>query len=157
MAAFVVLVVSTNLVILRSELERGHVEKVRALVESARSIAEESYRLAQDGMLSEEAAKNKARDAIRAMIFNGGARVFVFDEAGNRIVSNTVAEEGTSAWDARHTRDMIRNGLNGGGVTYYKGARTLDGVTTRGRPKAAWSEHFAPWGGSFPLRSIWMT
>lgn len=146
MAAFVVLVVTINLVILRGELERGHVEKVRALVESARSITEESYRLAKDGTLSEDAAKDKARDAIRAMIFNGGARVFVFDETGNRVVSNTVAEEGTSAWGSRHTQDMIRNGLNGGGVTYYKGARTLDGVTTRGRPKAAWSEHFAPWG-----------
>lgn len=41
---------------------------------------------------------------------------------------------------------MIENALKGGGITYYRGARTLNGVTTSFNPKAAWSQSFAPWG-----------
>ncbi|MEJ8475558.1 EAL domain-containing protein [Roseibium algae] len=127
-------------------MKEGHIEKVRALVESGKSIAEDNYGLYKSGKLSEKAAHDKARDAIRSMKFNGGARVFAFDENGIRVVSNRLYFEGTSAWEAPQTQSMIRKAINGGGVTYYVGAREFEGNVTSNVPKAAWSEHFAPWG-----------
>lgn len=143
---FAILVGGLSLHKLGGTINNGHVEKVRALVDAGVSIAEENHRLFEAGELSEAEAQTRARDAIRAMIFDGGARVFVFNEQGVRVVSNTKAEEGTSAWASPHTQSMIENGLNGGGITYYRGARTLNGVTTSYNPKAAWSKSFAPWG-----------
>lgn len=95
---FAVLVGGLSLRKISSTINNGHIEKVRALVDSGVSIAEENHRLFEAGELSETEAKNRARDAIRAMIFDGGARVFVFNEQGVRVVSNTRADEGTSAW-----------------------------------------------------------
>ncbi|WP_394688385.1 putative bifunctional diguanylate cyclase/phosphodiesterase [Hoeflea sp.] len=143
---FAVLVGGLSLHKINSMINNGHIEKVRALVDSGVSIAEENHRLFQAGELSEAEAKSRARDAIRAMIFDGGARVFVFNEQGIRVVSNTRADEGTSAWASPHTQSMVQHALEGGGITYYRGARTLNGVTTSKNPKAAWSQSFAPWG-----------
>lgn len=143
---FAVLVGGSSLHKINSMINNGHIERVRALVESGVSIAEENHRLFQAGELSEAEAKSRARDAIRAMIFDGGARVFVFNEQGVRVVSNTRADEGTSAWASPHTQSMVQHALEGGGITYYRGARTLNGVTTSKNPKAAWSQSFAPWG-----------
>ncbi|EDQ31939.2 diguanylate cyclase (GGDEF) domain protein [Hoeflea phototrophica DFL-43] len=143
---FAVLVGGLSLQKFNSMINKGHIEKVRVLVESGVSIAEENHRLFKAGALSEAEAQNRARDAIRAMIFDGGARVFVFNEQGVRVVSNTRADEGTSAWASPHTQSMVKHALEGGGITYYRGARTLNGVTTSKNPKAAWSQSFAPWG-----------
>lgn len=131
---------------LNSNLEQGHIKKVQALVESAIAIAEDNYTLAEAGVLTEVDAQNRARDAIRAMVFDGGSRVFVFDENGIRVVSNSLFKEGGSAWKSPQTKSMIYQALEGGGTTYYRGARQLNGVKTHSVPKVAWSQHFAPWG-----------
>ncbi|MFD1695756.1 putative bifunctional diguanylate cyclase/phosphodiesterase [Roseibium aestuarii] len=132
--------------VLNDTLKQGHLDKVRAQVESAWSIAEVNRMKAEEGSLTLEEAQIRARDAIRSMVFDNGARVFVFTEQGIRVVSSQLFAEGSSAWESAQTKSMIRLALAGGGVTYYKGARELNGVVTRGVPKASWSQHYAPWG-----------
>ncbi|MGV8939726.1 MAG: EAL domain-containing protein [Allorhizobium sp.] len=143
---FTICIAGSSLFTIRTTLENGQIDKVRALVEVGKAIAEQQYAQYKSGLLTEDVAQQRARDIIRALVFNGGARVFAFDHQGIRVVSNTREEEGTNAWASPQTQSMIRNALSGGGVTYYKGSRSLDGVVTRGTPKAAWSEQFEPWG-----------
>ncbi|PLW79052.1 EAL domain-containing protein [Cohaesibacter celericrescens] len=146
LAAFIFVTAVYSLHTFKTTLESGHIAKVKALVETSLSIAQDNYNLYKQGLLTEADAQNRARDAIRAMQFDGGARVFAFDTKGIRVVSNQLYKEGTSAWKAKQTKSMIKLALEGGGLTYYNGARTLNNVVTRRVPKVAWSEHFAPWG-----------
>ena len=143
---FTLSIAALSLYVVQNNLKEGHIDKVQALVNSAKSIAMANYRLSQEGRLSREEAQTRSRDAIRSMIFDAGSRVFVFNEQGIRIVSNQLYSEGTSAWKAKQTKSMIRQAMNGGGLTYYNGARVKDGIEQHSLPKVAWSEHFAPWG-----------
>ena len=143
---FTLSIAALSLYVVQNNLKEGHIDKVQALVNSAKSIAMANYRLSQEGRLSREEAQTRSRDAIRSMIFDGGSRVFVFNEQGIRIVSNQLYSEGTSAWKAKQTKSMIRQAMNGGGLTYYNGARVKDGIEQHSLSKVAWSEHFAPWG-----------
>ncbi len=146
LALFTLSIAALSLSVVQNNLKEGHIDKVQALVTSAKSIAMANYRLLQEGRLSSEEAQTRTRDAIRSMIFDGGSRVFVFNEQGIRIVSNQLYSEGTSAWKAKQTKSMIRQAMNGGGLTYYNGARVKNGIEQHSLPKVAWSEHFAPWG-----------
>ncbi|WP_417694448.1 putative bifunctional diguanylate cyclase/phosphodiesterase [Roseibium sp.] len=144
-AMFALAVGSYSLYALNSNLVLGHVSKVQALVESAVSIAAENHKLAETGVLTQAEAQTRARNAIRAMVFDDGSRVFAFDRDGVRVVSNKLYDEGTKA-TSRQTVSMIDHALAGGGITYYNGARVLRGVETHSVPKAAWSQFFEPWG-----------
>lgn len=144
--AFATVMAVFTLMSLRDALIKNSIDKVHAMVDAAKNIAVVNHALVLDGKLTLAEAQERTRDAIRAMEFDGGSRVFAFDEQGIRIVSDTEENEGTSAWKSPHTQSMIQQALAGGGITYYRGARTLNGVVTTQNPKAAWSEHFAPWG-----------
>ncbi len=144
--AFAMVMAVFTLMSLRDALIKNSIDKVHAMVDAAKNIAVVNHALVLDGKLTLAEAQERTRDAIRAMEFDGGSRVFAFDEQGIRIVSDTEENEGTSAWKSPHTQSMIQQALAGGGITYYRGARTLNGVVTTQNPKAAWSEHFAPWG-----------
>jgi diguanylate cyclase (GGDEF)-like protein len=146
MASLTLLVVVVCLANLHLSLKDAEIAKVRAQVESAYSLAAANFELVQQGRLSDAEARERARDAIRSMNFDGGSRVFVFNKAGIRVVSNTRKEEGTSAWASPHTQTMIKMAENGGGVTRYSGARIRWGQETGNNPKAAWSQEFKPWG-----------
>jgi diguanylate cyclase (GGDEF)-like protein len=144
--AFAAVMAVFTLISLRDALIKNSIDKVHAMVDAAKNIAVVNHELVLDGKLTLAEAQERTRDAIRAMEFDGGSRVFAFAEQGIRIVSDTEENEGTSAWKSPHTQSMIQQALAGGGITYYRGARTLNGVVTTKNPKAAWSEHFAPWG-----------
>ncbi|WP_430513072.1 methyl-accepting chemotaxis protein [Pannonibacter phragmitetus] len=145
-AIFVVFLGIYNQLQLADTLERERIAKVRALVEVGRSIAEENHAREKAGELTRDEAQTLTRDAIRSMIFEGGARVFAFDNTGVRVVSNSKDKEGGEPSTSEITRTFIANAQKGGGVQYYSGDRTLNGVTTKFVPKAGWSEAFAPWG-----------
>ncbi|MEJ8475489.1 methyl-accepting chemotaxis protein [Roseibium algae] len=145
-AIFVMGIVTYNQSSLLTTLEAERIAKVRALVETAVAMAGENYARAQAGDWTDEEAQIMTRDAIRAMVFEGGARVFAFDENGVRVVSNSRDKEGGEPSTSTTTRGYIANAKAGGGVNHYLGSRTLNGVKTSNVPKAGWSELFKPWG-----------
>lgn len=145
-AVFVLAIEVFNQWSLLNTLKKERLNKVQAIVETAIAIAEDNHRRAEAGEMTDDAAQLETRDTLRAMVFEGGARVFAFDENGVRVVSNSREQEMGEPSTSAITKSFVDKALKGGGVTRYEGSRTLNGVKSTGVPMAGWSQYFEPWG-----------
>jgi signal transduction histidine kinase len=78
-----------SLVKLRDELTADRKAEAKALVDAAYSIVAFDYTRAADGMLSDEAAREAARNDLRIMHYEGMNYFFVWDQNGVGVVHGT--------------------------------------------------------------------
>lgn len=129
----------------------GRKTSIRSQVEAAHSIVVAFGKQAEAGMISQDEAKRKAGEALRAIRYNGGNYVFVYGatpgDIGRNIVHPDPKIEGTKSRDdvammKTFVGRMIESGRRGGGFTAYNWPRLGE---TEPAPKVAYSLAYEPW------------
>ncbi|PWC52531.1 methyl-accepting chemotaxis protein [Azospirillum sp. TSO22-1] len=132
-------------------LVEQRMNSVRFIAESAGSIAARFHKLAQDGALSEEDAKERAKTAIGAIRYNNGEYLWIWT---SQIISVMHANTGLIGKSGSEIRDrngvyVIREAVRGAlaqppEFVHYAWPRANDpqGPTFE---KLSYSVHFKPW------------
>lgn len=129
----------------------GRKAVVRYQVEAAHSLVVAYAKQAEAGTISQDEAKRRAAEALRAIRYNGGDYIFVYSSTPGNIGRNVVHPdpkiEGTKSRDDAAMKKtfvwtMIEKGQQGGGFTEYSWPRL--GQTTPA-PKVAYSLAYEPW------------
>ncbi|MFD2234396.1 methyl-accepting chemotaxis protein [Phaeospirillum tilakii] len=146
----VAVLVTLNLFSLHRAMVADRKMAVRQVVETAVSVVAFHYRQAQAGTESEEEAKRRARDAVRAMRFGQGDYLFIYNTNGVTEVHGTRQElEGRQRIDEKDAdgfafiRHQLDNAAKGGGYTSYRFTKTGGGDTLF--EKISYEAPFAPW------------
>ena len=124
--------------------------EIRSVVEIAHNVLAKHYAMFKEGTLSEEEAKARAKDALRAMRYQAKDYVFVFDYEGTTIVHpakpKTEGKNKINAKDGngkRHIKEFIEKAKR-------NGASYVDYVwkDPKGAPhdKLSYVKAFEPWG-----------
>ena len=139
----------------RAALINARATEVRHLDEAAWAAVASYHRAMVDGLMDEDQAKAAAKNAVRAMRYDGSNYFFIWDLAGNGIAhgGNTKYEgknfiTGPDATSNPGVADMVGKLVKvareqGEGLAYYqipKAGETLP------LDKIAYSKLFAPWG-----------
>jgi methyl-accepting chemotaxis protein len=146
----IAVLVTLNLFSLHRAMVADRKMAVRQVVETAVSVVTFHYRQAQAGVESEEDAKRRARDAVRAMRFGQGDYLFIYNTNGITEVHGTRQElEGRQRIDEKDAdgfafiRHQLDNAAKGGGYTSYRFTKTGGGDTLF--EKISYEAPFAPW------------
>lgn len=132
-------------------LVEQRMNSVRFIAQSGNSIAERFYRLAQDGALSEEEAKDRARTAIGAIRYADGEYLWIWTSQIISVMHANPALIGKSGAEIRDRNGVyvIREAVRGAlapvpEFVSYEWPRPNDpkGPTYE---KLAYSVHFKPW------------
>ncbi len=121
---------------------------VRQTVEAATSIARYYYDQTTTGALSEDQAKDLAKNALRAFRYGDGNYLFVYNKDGIVQMHADRSREGmnrmgeTDPAGTPYGRLLVENALAGGGYTHYLSAGK---GTERTLPKISYSTYFQPW------------
>ncbi|MDX9689675.1 MAG: methyl-accepting chemotaxis protein [Alphaproteobacteria bacterium] len=133
----------------KSLMMEGRKTEIMHIVESATKIIESFYNLEKTGALSQEEAKKRAFDAVRALRYDGENYVFVFEGDGlTRALAPKPENEGTSMFEAKdakgilYVKEMIMNARRGGDFLFYEFPRPGE---TAASPKIGYSNAFKPW------------
>jgi methyl-accepting chemotaxis protein len=145
-----------SLINLRHELIADREAEVRDLVNTAYSILAFYHDQVRRGLMSDEAAREAARNTIRAMRYQGANYFFIWDQNGVGIVHGSVPKfEGVpfinspAAVQLPYVGDMVSKLVavghtpSGEGFTSYR--MTQPGQTIPVE-KIAYNRLFAPWG-----------
>ncbi len=132
-----------------NSLLETHKRKIKAIVESARAIVEHYYDLFKKGELSEEEAKEKAKEAVDALRYDGGnGYVFITDYSGVMLVHIKRDLIGKNLIDLKDPngvyliRDLIKAAKAGGGYVEYMWPKPGD---EKLYPKLSYALGFEPW------------
>ena len=129
----------------------GRKTAIRSQVEAAHSIVATFGKQAEAGTISQDEAKRKAAEVLRAIRYNGGDYVFVYSSAPGNIGRNVVHPdpkiEGTKSRDDAammkiFVGQMVETGRRGGGFTAYSWRRLGE---TEPAPKLGYSLAYEPW------------
>lgn len=125
-------------------------QRTRSLVEVALGTIAYHHNLANAGKVSEESAKNAAREALRGLRYNAGDYFFILDANSNYILAPTKPElEGKNAADAKDAngrnfiRELVGVAQRGGGFIEYQFPRSGQKIP---EPKLSYAANFSPWG-----------
>ena len=126
-----------------------HEARARVVAEAATKIVELFEAKAAKGELSQDAAQLLAKEALRAIRYDGSEYVSAHDLQNLTVAHGTVKErEGKSATDDRdsngtyYIRDMVKAAQAGGGFNYYLWSKTPNTPPVR---KVAYSKLSAGW------------
>ena len=95
--------------------------RARVVVEVANAIVEDLAQRAARGEMTVEAAQKAARDAVRAIRFDGAEYAYILDQNANSLAHINPKVEGQNLWDAQDktgkyfARDQVKRALAGGG------------------------------------------
>src|SRR4051794_13805204 len=122
-------------------------DQLRSIVDVAYTIVERNYKDAQAGKLSEEAAKELTRNALRVMRYNTNDYVFVVLDSGRNVVFPPKPEiETTEASRSPIAPTIVKLGQDQGtaylNYEFAKPGQPPDQLF----PKTAYLKRFAPWG-----------
>jgi methyl-accepting chemotaxis protein len=125
----------------------GRHEQLKSIVDLAYAIVDRLQQDAQAGKLSEDEAKERARNTLRSMRYNASDYIFVLDDtAHNLVFPPNPAIEGkqtsTNAISATMVKMGQAEGMSFVDYTYTKPGQPPD----RQFPKTAFIRRFAPWG-----------
>ncbi|WP_010686914.1 methyl-accepting chemotaxis protein [Methylobacterium mesophilicum] len=129
----------------------GRKSAVRFQVEVAHSLVTAFGKQAEAGTISQDEAKRRAGEALRAIRYNGGNYVFVYSAApgdiGRNVVHPDPKVQGTKSRDdaammKTFVGEMVERGRKGGGFTAYRWPRLGE---TEPAPKVAYSLAYEPW------------
>ena len=140
----------TALFQLKSSMLEDRKAKTRNLVEVSLGIVTHHHKLAAAGKLSEEEAKNAARESLRGLRYGNDDYFFAFDTTGVYVVhGGNPAAEGQQKIDTKDTngkfliRELIAAAQAGGGFVDYWYPRAGQ---QKPEPKLGYATLFAPWG-----------
>lgn len=129
----------------------GYRTEIKSEIQSAISIIQSFYDLGQSGELSEEEAKNAAKETIRDMRYrdDGSGYMWIDDTDYNLVMHPILPEqEGNNRYDltdqngVKIIQNIMKSANEGGGYNEFYFTKA-DGVTVA--PKLAYSEMFEPW------------
>jgi len=143
------LVILTGFII-RSELMQERLGLVRTAVEAAHSITESYYRRYKDGEFDEDTAKEMAKNAIRALRYEGAENYIFVENFDGFVVVNGVRpeREGRNSMELVDSngkffvRELIQVARSGGGAVDYWYPRP---GSDDPEPKVSWTEAMGPW------------
>ncbi|MDD2741942.1 MAG: methyl-accepting chemotaxis protein [Rhodocyclaceae bacterium] len=139
----------TALFQLKDTMLEDRKQKTRNLVEVGVGILAHHHKLVQAGALTEDAAKNAARDSLRTLRYGKDDYFFGFDTSGVYYLhGGNQAMEGQLKIDLKDTngkfliRELIAAGQAGGGFVDYWFPRAGQ---QKAEPKLGYAALFAPW------------
>lgn len=130
----------------------GYCMEIQSQVQGALAVAQSYYDQSQNGELTEEEAKKRAADTIRAMRYRDDASGYIWiDGEDYTLVMHPILtdQEGTNRYDltdqngVKVTQSVVSVAQNGGGFNEFYFTKS-DGVTVA--PKIAYAQMFEPWG-----------
>ena len=135
----------------RDDLMASKETELAHLVESAQGIAEKFRDHAQKGLLTQEEAQQRAKEAISMMRYNGSDYFFVLDTSGHMLMHpfnpDMVGKDTTGTKDINGvytTRSFIQIAKEqGAGAVKYVWPKP---GATEASPKMSYAKMFAPWG-----------
>jgi methyl-accepting chemotaxis protein len=129
---------------IRSEFDKNAKNEVITAI----SMLQEIEKVRSAGTLKEAEAKKLSADLLRNLTYGTGGYFWADDSKGNNYVYLGKQTEGTNRYDAQddegfyYIREIIKNGLAGGGYSDYRFAKTQGAGTF---PKRSYSAYFAPY------------
>jgi methyl-accepting chemotaxis protein len=122
--------------------------RARVIVEAALTIVEDLAQRSARGEMTVEAAQKAARDAVRAIRFDGAEYAFVLDQHATVLAHFNPKLEGQNLWDAQDktgkffARELVKLSLAGGGFEslYFPKPGTTEPVAkiNYAKPANAW-------------------
>ncbi len=147
----IAIVAAIGLVEIRGTMLDDRREKIRAVVDSAYAITAHYHNQAQTGVLSEEEAKTRAKDAVREISYDGGNYVFINDMQGvSLVIRPKPAQEGKDVSDfedpngvffIRELTETVR--ADGSGYVAYAWSKPGSDTPVG---KLTYASGFKPWG-----------
>lgn len=135
-------------------MDAGYDTEIKSEVQTVMAVLQAEYDRFQSGELTEEEAKEEAKEIVRAMRYrDDGSGYFWIDDTDYNLVMHPilVEQEGTNRYELEDqngvmiTQEIIKacTGAEGGGYNEFYFTKA-DGVTVA--PKVAYSQLFEPWG-----------
>lgn len=140
-----------NIVTYEETMNDGYNLEIKSEVQAAISIVQSYYDRSQSGELTEEEAKEFAREVIREMRYrdDGSGYMWIDDTDYNLVMHPILPEqEGNNRYDltdpngVKIIQSIMKTADEGGGYNEFAFTKA-DGVTVA--PKRAYSEKFGPW------------
>lgn len=134
-------------------MDAGYDTEIKSEVQTVIAVLQAEYDRFQSGELTEEEAKEEAKEIVRAMRYrDDGSGYFWIDDTDYNLVMHPilVEQEGTNRYELEDqngvmiTQEIIKacTGAEGGGYNEFYFTKA-DGVTVA--PKVAYSQLFEPW------------
>jgi methyl-accepting chemotaxis protein len=149
-AAAILLLVGTSLYNLHRTMMEDRKTAVRQVVESATSIVAHFNKLAADGTITPDAAREQARSALRDLHYGNNDYVFITNVSGvcellepKKALEGKQRMEETDADGVFFIRDLIDVARKGGGFVRYRFAKPGGAAPL---PKISYNLLFEPWG-----------
>lgn len=135
-------------------MDAGYDTEIKSEVQTVIAVLQAEYDRFQSGELTEEEAKEEAKEIVRAMRYrDDGSGYFWIDDTDYNLVMHPilVEQEGTNRYELEDqngvmiTQEVIKacTGAEGSGYNEFYFTKA-DGVTVA--PKVAYSQLFEPWG-----------
>ena len=130
----------------------GYRTEIKSQIQAGIAIVQHYYDLSKSGRLSENEAKEQAKEAIRAMRYrdDGSGYLWIDDFDYNLVMHPILAkQEGTNRYNLQDQngvmiiQEIMKSAQSGGGYNSFWFTKA-DGVTVA--EKLAYSEQFQPWG-----------
>jgi len=135
---------------LKGSMLEDRKQTTKDLVETAVGILAHQHKLAQDGKLSDDEARQAARESLRGLRYGHGDYFFVIDNNHNYVLYPSKPEiEGQNRKDMRDAngkyliQELVSAGKQGGGFVDYWFPRAGQ---EKAEPKLSYAAPFAPWG-----------
>lgn len=130
----------------------GYRLEVKSEIQAALAAINRCYERSQSGELTEEEAKELAKETVRYMRYrdDGSGYIWIDDVDCNLVMHPILSDqEGDNRYDltdqngVKITQSVVKTAQAGGGYNEFSFTKA-DGVTVA--PKLAYCEEFAPWG-----------
>lgn len=135
-------------------MDAGYDTEIKSEVQTVIAVLQAEYDRFQAGELTEEEAKNEAKEIVRAMRYrDDGSGYFWIDDTDYNLVMHPILaeQEGNNRYELEDQNGVmiiqeimkVCTGAEGGGYNEFYFTKA-DGVTVA--PKVAYSQIFEPWG-----------
>jgi methyl-accepting chemotaxis protein len=149
--AGLIVVVSISLMTLRAQMFSERQSQTQHLIETATTLIDHYAKVAREGRLSEDAARNEALAAVTSLRYADGEYFFVLDPAGTVIAHGVdpklVGKNLMSVKDQNgvaFAAEMARGAQASGGVTVrYVWPKAIG--SKEPKPKIAFAQHYKTW------------
>ena len=135
---------------LRTSEYESKIELTASVASAARTIAQDFHDRAARGEMDMETARSMAKNAIRAVRYDGNEYMAVYDDAGTSVVHGVdPGREGKNLAATKDSNghafilDMIKVAKSGGGQVFYSVPKPGQSVSA---PKVSSAVYFEPWG-----------
>ena len=131
------------------QMMESKMDEIKNIVESALNVAKYYYNQCQSGAITENEAKERAKQALLSMRYdNGIGYIFVLDSRGTMLAHPDKSLVGKNLWNLedvngkKHVQELIEAAKNGGGFVDYYWTKPGEKEPS---PKLSYAMYFEPW------------